>query len=176
MPLRIGWIATLVALLTAAANLVMAAEPPAAQTAPADNQYVIGPGDTLNVFVWNHPELSVLIPVRPDGQISTPLVENMVATLFWVLLIVGIYPYLIYPLLARIIGRLRSRTVRQRDDFLPTVTVITAAFNEAGHIEGTVRNKLTQDYPADKLDMESVSCRTYQECLHLRSGTRKSSS
>jgi len=79
MPLRIGWIATLVALLTAAANLVMAAEPPAAQTAPADNQYVIGPGDTLNVFVWNHPELSVLIPVRPDGQISTPLVENMVA-------------------------------------------------------------------------------------------------
>jgi polysaccharide biosynthesis/export protein len=79
MPLRIGWIATLVALLTAAANLVMAVEPPAAQTAPADNQYVIGPGDTLNVFVWNHPELSVLIPVRPDGQISTPLVENMVA-------------------------------------------------------------------------------------------------
>ena len=79
MPLRIGWIATLVALLTAAANLVMAAELPAAQTAPADNQYIIGPGDTLNVFVWNHPELSVLIPVRPDGQISTPLVENMVA-------------------------------------------------------------------------------------------------
>lgn len=79
MPLRIGWIATLVALLTAAANLVMAVEPPAAQTAPADNQYVIGPGDTLNVFVWNHPELSVQILVRPDGQISTPLVENMVA-------------------------------------------------------------------------------------------------
>ena len=33
----------------------------------------------MNVFVWNHPELSVQIPVRPDGQISTPLVENMVA-------------------------------------------------------------------------------------------------
>jgi polysaccharide export outer membrane protein len=29
------------------------------------------------VFVWNHPELTVTVPVRPDGQISTPLVENM---------------------------------------------------------------------------------------------------
>ncbi len=47
--------------------------------------------------------------------------------------------------------------MRQRDDYLPTVTVITAAFNEAGHIEGTVRNKLTQDYPADRLDMIVVS-------------------
>ena len=82
---------------------------------------------------------------------------SMLATLFWVLLIVGIYPYLIYPLLAGIIGRLRNRTVLQRDGYLPTVTVITAAFNEAAHIEGTVRNKLTQDYPADKLDMIVVS-------------------
>jgi len=53
-----------------------------APAAPADGvspQYVIGPGDTLQVFVWNHPELTVVVPVRPDGQISTPLVENMVA-------------------------------------------------------------------------------------------------
>jgi polysaccharide export outer membrane protein len=33
----------------------------------------------LQVFVWRNPELSVTIPVRPDGKISTPLVENMVA-------------------------------------------------------------------------------------------------
>jgi polysaccharide export outer membrane protein len=44
-----------------------------------DNQYVIGPGDTVQVFVWRNPELSVTVPVRPDGKISTPLVEDLVA-------------------------------------------------------------------------------------------------
>lgn len=43
------------------------------------NDYIIGPGDTVQVFVWRNPELSVTVPVRPDGKISTPLVENMVA-------------------------------------------------------------------------------------------------
>jgi len=41
--------------------------------------YIIGPGDTLEVFVWQNPDLSQTVPVRPDGKISTPLVENMVA-------------------------------------------------------------------------------------------------
>jgi polysaccharide export outer membrane protein len=43
----------------------------------AAEQYIIGPGDTLQVFVWRNPDLSVTVPVRPDGKISTPLVENM---------------------------------------------------------------------------------------------------
>jgi polysaccharide biosynthesis/export protein len=47
--------------------------------ASADD-YIIGPGDTLQIFVWRNPELSVTVPVRPDGKISTPLVENMIAT------------------------------------------------------------------------------------------------
>lgn len=41
--------------------------------------YVIGPGDTLDIFVWRNPELSGSIPVRPDGKISISLVEDMVA-------------------------------------------------------------------------------------------------
>jgi polysaccharide biosynthesis/export protein len=54
-----------------------APSPPTPSTTSSD--YIIGPGDTLEVFVWRNPELSVTVPVRPDGKISTPLVEDMVA-------------------------------------------------------------------------------------------------
>ena len=55
--------------------------PAAGCTAPAtaDSKYVIGPGDTLNIIVWRNEELSASIPVRPDGRISTPLIDDMVA-------------------------------------------------------------------------------------------------
>jgi polysaccharide export outer membrane protein len=43
------------------------------------NTYVIGPGDVIQVFVWRNAELTVTLPVRPDGRVSTPLVEDMVA-------------------------------------------------------------------------------------------------
>lgn len=42
-------------------------------------EYVIGAGDTLNVFVWRHDDISTTVPVRPDGRISIPLVEDVVA-------------------------------------------------------------------------------------------------
>jgi polysaccharide export outer membrane protein len=58
-----------------AARPVCAAEVDQAVT----GDYVIGPGDTLQVFVWRNPELTVTVPVRPDGKVSTPLVEDMVA-------------------------------------------------------------------------------------------------
>lgn len=54
--------------------------PPAAPAvAQMPAQYLIGPGDELEVFVWGNPDLTVSLPVRPDGRISTPLVEDMQA-------------------------------------------------------------------------------------------------
>ena len=55
------------------------ASQPAAPPPTVSPDYIIGPGDTLQVFVWRNPELTVTVPVRPDGKISTPLVEDMVA-------------------------------------------------------------------------------------------------
>jgi polysaccharide export outer membrane protein len=58
-----------------------ATQAPDAAAAPQANaaSYIIGPGDSLDIFVWRNPELSVTVPVRPDGRISSPLVEDMVA-------------------------------------------------------------------------------------------------
>lgn len=46
----------------------------------SDSNYVIGPGDELQVFVWGHDDLSTMVQVRPDGAISTPLVEDLQAS------------------------------------------------------------------------------------------------
>ena len=55
--------------------------PPAPESrVTTDAPYLIGPGDTVRVDVWRSPELSVTIPVRPDGKISTPLVEDLQAS------------------------------------------------------------------------------------------------
>ena len=43
-------------------------------------QYVIGPGDMLDIFVWGYKDLSVSVPVRPDGKITTRLIEDMQAS------------------------------------------------------------------------------------------------
>jgi polysaccharide export outer membrane protein len=53
--------------------------PNTAATATTGSEYIIGPGDSLQVFIWRNAELSTTVPVRPDGKISTPLVEDMVA-------------------------------------------------------------------------------------------------
>jgi len=48
-------------------------------SAVAPKEYVIGPGDVLRIFVWQNPDLSVTVPVRPDGRISVPLLQDVEA-------------------------------------------------------------------------------------------------
>ena len=47
---------------------------------PDDYRYVIGPGDSVQIFVWRNPEVSQGVTVRPDGMITTPLVEDLPAS------------------------------------------------------------------------------------------------
>ena len=78
--LRLTLASTLVGLLAACANMQGPTYPPApAAAAIPDYNYVVGAGDTLNIIVWRNPELSLSVPVRPDGKLSTPLVDELVA-------------------------------------------------------------------------------------------------
>jgi len=62
-------------------TLVACANRPPAPTAAAspDYSYKIGPGDNLHIVVWRNPELSMSVPVRPDGRISSPLIDDLAA-------------------------------------------------------------------------------------------------
>ena len=54
--------------------------PPAPAAASTfDYNYIVGPGDSLNIIVWRNPELSMSVPVRPDGKVTTPLVDELIA-------------------------------------------------------------------------------------------------
>lgn len=54
--------------------------PPApASVASPEYTYLIGPGDNVNIIVWRNPDLSTSVPVRPDGKITVPLVEDLPA-------------------------------------------------------------------------------------------------
>lgn len=64
--------------IVACSSNVAVPDLPASRLATA-NEYQIGPGDVLNIFVWRNENISATVPVRPDGKISIPLVEDMVA-------------------------------------------------------------------------------------------------
>lgn len=44
------------------------------------HDYLVGPGDMVDIIVWRNPEVSMSVPVRPDGKITTPLVEDLPAS------------------------------------------------------------------------------------------------
>ncbi|MDQ8021869.1 MAG: polysaccharide export protein [Moraxellaceae bacterium] len=67
-------------LLAFLAGCATSSYPPApAKASSPDYNYVIGPGDSVNIMVWRNPELSMSVPVRPDGKITAPLVEDLPA-------------------------------------------------------------------------------------------------
>jgi cellulose synthase/poly-beta-1,6-N-acetylglucosamine synthase-like glycosyltransferase len=84
---------------------------------------------------------------------------DLLSDIFILCILMLVYVYAGYPVLARLLGGLIRRRVwaAAPGEHQPTVTVLIAAFNEAAHIEATVRNKLTQDYPPEKLAVIVVS-------------------
>lgn len=74
--------ATLAMLALAACSAPSQTLPIAQQQMTAGAQtpdYLIGPGDNLSIFVWRNPDLSMVVPVRPDGRLSVPLIEDLQA-------------------------------------------------------------------------------------------------
>jgi polysaccharide export outer membrane protein len=74
-----NWLVLLIFCLTACSGTLPRPDPALSASVSETGGYLIGPGDTLQVFVWGQPELSVTVPVRPDGRVSTPLIDDLVA-------------------------------------------------------------------------------------------------
>ncbi|MGN6790525.1 MAG: XrtA/PEP-CTERM system exopolysaccharide export protein [Rhodanobacteraceae bacterium] len=70
-------VAATLALLGACTSMPTVTEP--ATSAPTAEHYIIGPGDALEIYVRDNPNLSTTVPVRPDGRISIPLVQSIMA-------------------------------------------------------------------------------------------------
>jgi len=106
-----SWFGVLAGLALILGACTGSAPPLVGVAAGAESQYIIGPGDAINVFVYRVPELSVDVPVRPDGLISTPLVPDVLA-----------------------LGKTPSQLARDIEDRLkkyikdPNVTIMVAGF------------------------------------------------
>ena len=94
------------------ARTPLAVPPVEDQTAAAREDYRIGPADVLGIRVWRNPELSIDVPVRPDGRISVPLLGDIEAA-------------------GRTTAELRDAISEQLAEYVtaPDVTVIVVAIN-----------------------------------------------
>lgn len=111
---RLSWGAALLAsatLLLSGCSALNGYPPAPTSVQETEHRYKIGPLDTLNIQVWRNPELSATVTVRPDGRISSPLVEDLMAA--------GKSP----AELSREIEKALARVIRD-----PAVTVIVGGF------------------------------------------------
>ena len=76
---RLGVCVAMISWLSACAGLSDNYPPAPVTASMQDYSYIVGPGDSINIMVWRNPELSMSVPVRPDGKFSTPLVDELVA-------------------------------------------------------------------------------------------------
>ncbi len=111
---------TCVAVVAAGCSSTGSYPPAPLKAATPDYRYLIGPLDTVNIIVWRNPELSMSVPVRPDGRITTPLVDDLPA--------LGRSP----SDLAREIEKALAKVIRD-----PVVTVIVTGFQ--GPFEEQIR-------------------------------------
>jgi len=86
------------------------AEPHSGPSVPAD--YVIGADDTLHISVWKEPDMTVSLPVRPDGKISMPLLDDIQAA--------GMTPM-------ELAASIKAKLKKYIED--PRVTVVVTAMN-----------------------------------------------
>ncbi|MHB1296694.1 MAG: glycosyltransferase family 2 protein [Anaerolineae bacterium] len=84
------------------------------------------------------------------------IIVDVIKALFWLAAAGLAYTWLGYPLLIAGLARLRPRPVR-RAEITPDVTLLVAAYNEAGYIEAKIANVLALDYPADRLELLVVT-------------------
>ena len=96
------------------------------------------------------PRRAQVAPMATDE--SWPKMPGMSAVVFWIALFILGYVCVGYPVLARVRAMLHPRT-RQRAPIEPSVTIIVSAHNEADRIERRLRNLLSLDYPADRLEI-----------------------
>ena len=108
---RLAGAALLLAALAACSGIGTHPAAPANVASP-DYNYLIGPLDTLQINVWRNPDLSTTVPVRPDGKVSVPLVEDL-------------------PVLGKNATQLARDIEKAMGKFIrdPVVTVIVTSFN-----------------------------------------------
>jgi polysaccharide biosynthesis/export protein len=122
-----------------------AAQKAAPKPATADPNYVIGPQDVLDISVWKEPEVSRSVPVRPDGKISLPLLNDVQAvgltpSQLITQITTGLSKFMTNPEVTVIVTQINSRHVYILGevnrpggyDLLPDMTVLQAISNAGG--------------------------------------------